>query len=257
MTARIARIRRHPIKSLGGEDIGRATLSAARPLPGDRHWALLTEAGELHAGPDPKPGRWLPKSCFLRGAAEAALQAVEGGWGDDPDPAPGAPITLRHPDRPPLRFDPATEGERLVEWVAPLWPADRPRPTRLVAGPTAWTDVNRPWISILSLASLADLEARLGRPLGIPRWRANLWVEGWPAWAERDLVGQLLTVGEVELRVTEAIGRCPATSADSTTGRIDIDMPEALRTLFGNSDFGIYAEVVTGGAIAVGDRIAP
>ena len=73
MTARVARIRRHPIKAIGGEDLGRVRLDAARRLPGDRLWALLSEGGERHAGNAERPERWLPKSCFLRGAASAAL----------------------------------------------------------------------------------------------------------------------------------------------------------------------------------------
>ena len=252
MTARVARIRRHPIKAIGGEDLGRVRLDAARRLPGDRIWALLTEGGERHAGPLDRPTRWLPKSCFLRGAASAALQAVQGGWGEG---AADGPIRLTHPDLPDLVFDPATEGARLADWVAPLWPTDKPAPTRLVQGPTGWTDVAQPWVSILSLSSLRDLETRLGQPLGIARWRANLWLDGWEPYRERDLVGHVLTIGGVELRVTEPIGRCAATSADTDTGRIDIDMPEALKAQFGHSDFGIYAEVVTGGEIALGDEV--
>ncbi|RDD71770.1 MOSC domain-containing protein [Paracoccus versutus] len=250
MTARVARIRRHPIKAIGGEDLPRTRLHAARRLPGDRLWALLTEGGERHAGAVPQ--RWLPKSCFLRGAASAGLQAVRGGWGEG---AEGGRIRLTHPDLPDLDFDPEAEGPRLVEWVRPLWPQDKPAPTRLVRGPTGWTDVSQPWISILSLSSLADLEGRLGQPLGIERWRGNLWLEGWAPYAERELIGHVLTLGGVELRVTETIGRCPATSADPTTGRIDIDMPEALEAQFGHRDFGIYAEVVTGGDIALGDEV--
>ena len=91
-------------------------------------------------------------------------------------------------------------------------------------------------------------------PLGIERWRGNIWLEGLEPYRERDLIGQVLTIGGVELRVTETIGRCPATSADPNTGRIDIDMPAALDAQFGHRDFGIYAEVVTGGEIALGDE---
>lgn len=252
MTAYIARIRRHPIKSIGGEDIAATPLQAARRLPGDRLWAVLTQGGERHAGEGVRPERWLPKSCFLRGAAASGLQAVSGGWGEG---VPEGPIRLRHPERGELSFDPETEGARLIDWLGPLWPADKPEPTRLVQGPTGWTDVAQPWVSILSLSSLRDLEARLGQSLGIERWRGNLWVEGWAPYAERDLVGQILTVGDVELRVTETIGRCPATSANTETGEIDGDMPEALKAQFGHSDFGIYAEVVTGGEIALNDEI--
>ena len=42
---------------------------------------------------------------------------------------------------------------------------------------------------------------------------------------------------------------------DLATGQIDLQMPEALAAEFGHSDFGIYAEVVTGGEIALGDEV--
>ena len=254
MTARIARIRRHPIKALGGEDIRRTPLTAARRLAGDRQWAVLTEAGERHAGDGARAERWLPKSCFLRGAAAAGLQAVQGGWGDG---SPDGVIRLTHPALPDLAFDPENQADRLIEWIRPLWPPEKPPASRLVQGPTGWTDVSQPWLAILSLSSLSDLEARLGLTLGIKRWRANLWIDGWQPYAERNLIGRILSIGPVELRVTQAIGRCAATSVDPATGQIDIDMPEALMAQFGHSDFGVYAEVVTGGEIALNDEIRP
>ncbi|WP_299364809.1 MOSC domain-containing protein [uncultured Paracoccus sp.] len=252
MTARLAHIRRHPIKSVGGEGLDHVTLSAARRLPGDREWAVLTEAGEhqvAQSGGGGEPDHWLPKTCFVRGVAEPSLQAIEGGWQD-------GRLRLTHPDRPTLTFDPQTQGDEAVAWLRPLWSADRAAPTRLVRGVGIWTDVQPPWMSILSLSSLAALEDRLGRPLGLRRWRANLWVEGWPAFAELDMIGQILTIGPVELRVTRRIGRCAATSADTTTGRIDGDMPHDLQALFGHRDFGIYAEVVNGGTIGIGDAVS-
>lgn len=253
MTARLAHIRRHPIKSVGGEGLGRVTLEPARRLPGDREWAVLTEAGERNAQASQsggEPDRWLPKSCFLRGVIAAPLQAVEGGWH-------GGRLSLRHPQRPDLEFDPDTEAAQLIDWLAPLWPDGAPPATRLVCGAAIWTDQKWPWISILSLSSLAALEAETGLDLGIHRWRGNLWVEGWPPFAERALIGQILRIGAVELRVTDHIGRCDATSADTDTGRRDVDMPATLERLYGHHDFGVFAEVVTGGEIAVGDHVTP
>ena len=246
MTARIAQIWRYPVKSIGGEGLDAVHLSAARRLPGDREWAVLTEGGERHAGE--VPARWLPKSCFLRGAAAASLQAVKGGWQD-------GRLHLSHLQRPDIAADPETEGADLVAWLRPLWPDSKPAPTRIVRGPTGWTDVAQPWISILSLDSLAALEGELGRKLGTERWRANLWVEGWQPGQELELIGQILNIGDVELRVTEAIGRCEATSADTDSGEIDIDMPAALERLHGHRNFGIYAEVVTGGDISTGAEV--
>lgn len=252
MTARLAHIRRHPIKSIGGEGLDGIRLQAARRLPGDREWAVLTEAGERNARgseTNGEPDRWLPKSCFLRGVVSAPLQAISGGWQGDR-------IALRQPTRPDLAFDPETEAELLIDWLRPLWPADAPAPTRLVRGAAIWTDVKWPWISILSLDSLAELEAQTGKSLGIERWRGNLWIEGWEPFAEREMVGQVIRIGDTELRVTDQIGRCQATSADTRTGERDLDMIETLERLYGATNFGIYAEVVTGGDIAAGDGVS-
>lgn len=251
MTARLAHIRRHPIKSIGGEGLDSVALQAARRLPGDREWAVLTEAGERNAQAsetDGQPDRWLPKSCFLRGVAGPELQAIAGGWqGDD--------LSLRHPSRPDLTLDPATQGDRLIDWLRPLWPADAPAPTRLVRGAAIWTDQKWPWISILSLSSLAELEKRTGQRLGIDRWRGNLWLEGGKPFTERELIGQVIHLGQVELRVTAHISRCAATSANTETGKVDIDMVATLENLYGHHDFGIFAEVVTGGTIRIGDEV--
>lgn len=251
MSAHLAHIRRHPIKSIGGEGLERITLAPARRLPGDREWAVLTEAGERHAiasQTDGEPDRWLPKSCFIRGVAAAQLQAVKGGWRGDL-------LALSHPDQPDLVFDPETDGARLIDWLRPLWPEGMSPPSRLVHGAAIWTDVKWPWVSILSLDSLTELERRLARPLGIARWRGNLWVSGWAPFAERAMIGQVIRIGDTELRITENIGRCDATSADTMTGLIDGDMVATLEEVFERTDFGIYAEVVTGGQIAVGDSV--
>ena len=251
MTAHLALIRRHPIKSIGGEGLEQVTLQAGHRLPGDREWAVLTEAGERHAlahQTDGQPDRWLPKSCFLRGVVSADLQAIVGGWRD-------GMLHLSHPRAGTLVLDPAMQGQQLIDWLRPLWPTDAPAPTRLVHGAAVWTDQKRPLVSILSLSSLAHLEAQCGQAFGTHRWRGNLWVDGWAPFAERDLIGRTIRIGAAELRVTDHVGRCDATSADTDSGTRDIDMVQALDRLYGHTDFGIFAEVVTGGPVRLQDQV--
>lgn len=248
MTARLARIFRYPVKSIGGEELAEVTLTPRQPLPGDRRFGVLHQAA-LHHLTEGRLEKWLPKSAFLRGAAAAPLQAVRGGW-------QGETLTLTHPDLPPLSVDPAADPQALVDWVAPLWAdSGKAPPARLVEGPHALADVKQPFVSILSLSSLAALEQRLGRSLGTDRWRGNLWIDGWEPFAEHDLRLHTLRIGEVVVKLTERIDRCPATSADTRTGRLDGDMPADLQRLFDNTDFGIYGEVRQGGTIRPGDAV--
>lgn len=243
---RLAHLFRYPVKSIGGEALDAVALEPSRPVPGDRRFAVLHEDGLRHLT-DGALDRWLPKAAFVRGVAAAALQAVRGGWD-------GADLVLTHPERPTLRFDPANGDAALIEWLEPLWsPSGKSPAARLVEGPRALSDVNQPWVSILSMTSLALVEKRVGRLLGVDRWRGNLWIDGWAPLAERELFGARIRIGEVELEVIEPIGRCAATSADTATGCLDGDTPAELEAHFGHQDFGVYAEVRSPGTIRPGD----
>jgi hypothetical protein len=249
MTARVAHLCRHPVKSAGYEEVDAAELTAGRGFPFDREWAVAHAAARFGPG---GPGGWSPKLNFLRGWGSAELMAVA-----CTADAAARRLTLTHPRRPPLTVAPDSEGDRLVDWLRPLWPEVRPEPARVVrvAG-QAMTDVPDPWIAVLNLASNAALGARLGRPLSIHRWRGNLWVEGWDAFAELDAVGRELQAGGARLRIEARIGRCRATGANPETGRFDADTLAALRDGWGHEDFGVYASVQRGGRVARGDAVA-
>jgi uncharacterized protein YcbX len=167
-------------------------------------------------------------------------------------------VTLSHPRRPTETFrpdDPA-DAARLVDWLRPLWPANRPEPARVITVPgQAMTDQDQPLVSINSLSALADLSAQMGRDLSIHRWRGNIWVKGWAPWAELGLIGQEITIGTARLRVEEPIGRCRATGANPATGEQDADTMAALERLYGHTDFGVFARVIEGGTIALGDEV--
>ncbi|MGH6956454.1 MAG: MOSC domain-containing protein, partial [Caulobacteraceae bacterium] len=111
-------------------------------------------------------------------------------------------------------------------------------------------------VSLVNLESVRDLEQRLGRSLDPVRFRANLYVEGWPAWAENDWKGRRFTMGEVEAEVFQPIVRCAAPGVDPATGVRDIDIPAELHRLYGNLLCGIYAHVTRGGTVREGDAVS-
>ena len=88
------------------------------------------------------------------------------------------------------------------------------------------------------------------------RFRANLYVEGWAAWSELDLLGKVLAVGPAaRLKVVKRIVRCTATNVDPQSGVRDLNLPQTLMRTYGHCDCGIYAEVVQAGEIAPGQPI--
>lgn len=248
MAARLAHICRHPIKAAGVEELARVALRAGAALPFDRHWAVAHSEARL------KPGAWGFKANFLRGVTGHALMAVRATLDEG-----ARRVTLAHPTAGILtaRPDDGADAARLIAWLAPLWPADRPAPARLVHLPgQAMTDWPDPYVSILNLASLRALGARLGQALSIHRFRGNLWLDGLAPWAEFDLIGREIAIGPVRLRIERRITRCAATSVNPDTGRADADTLGALRAGLGHQDFGVYAIVIAGGTVAVGEAVS-
>ena len=109
-------------------------------------------------------------------------------------------------------------------------------------------------VSVLNLASVRDLSERIGVRVDPLRFRANVWVEGWPAWVENDWAGRTLVLGDARLRVVKPIVRCVATHVDPASGTRDIDVLSALHDLYGHRWCGLYLSVQSGGVLAVGDR---
>lgn len=246
MTPTLGHIFRHPVKSIGYEETQTASLMQGRVLPFDRLWAISTE-GRL---PHPLTA-WAPKSAFLRGAAAPELMAVTAQTHDD------GRITFTHPALPPVTIDLGSEPDQatFVDWLRPLWPENRPAPRAVECPGVALTDSRDAFVSILSLSSLHDFAEYTGVEMSPHRFRGNLWVDGWPAWAERDMVGKTLRIGKALIEIIEPIGRCRATCANPVTGKEDFDTLAALKARNGDADFGLFGLVRQGGDIARNDPV--
>ncbi|MGO4908755.1 MOSC domain-containing protein [Pseudorhodobacter sp. W20_MBD10_FR17] len=238
----LSRICRHPIKAHGREDLASVLLSEAACLPDDRRWAVAHEAAKLTSG-------WNPCNNFHRGAKAPALMAITAELRGDV-------VTLRHPDRPDLTFQPdlAEDLAAFLTWIAPLSPPDRAQPASIVSAGRGMTDSEFPSVSILSTASLDALSEKLEQPISADRFRGNLWLDGTAPFAEFEWIGRDIQIGTAVLTVKERITRCRATMANPLTGDIDADTLGALDANYGHKDFGVYAMVKKGGMIAVSDK---
>ena len=130
-------------------------------------------------------------------------------------------------------------------------------PLRVLTAPPAHRFMDHPqgYVSIINLASLRDLHEKTGRAIDPLRFRANLYVEGWPAWVENDWVGRELMAGFARAKVFKPIVRCAATHVDPTTAERDADIVKALFDSYGHMFCGIYIHVTDGGSVSVGDAV--
>ncbi len=246
--ATLANIWRHPIKSHGREAVSRVGLTKGDTMPWDRVWAVAHEASKF----DRDTRVWVPYSNFVLGSKAPELQAISASV----DEASGV-ITLSHPAATAIAVNPdlPADAARLVAWSAAFVPPNRAAPAYVAKAVRGMTDTTFASLSILSLSSLSDLSARADQELSMGRFRGNLWVDGWDAWAEFALIGREISLGDARFLLRERIKRCSATAANPATGKLDFDTPAFLESQFGHRDFGIYAEVVQSGEIAVGDAV--
>lgn len=252
MTAKIAAIYRHPVKGFTPEPLDAVDLAEGAYFPCDRIYAV--EDGP--SGFDPAAPVHISKQKFTVLAHIAEVAQVRTAY----DEATGV-LAASAPGRAPFAGDLRGEPGRaaFAAWLADFLGEAARGPLKVfeaVAPAHRFMDSRSGFVSIINLASVRDLEARLGRRLDPLRFRANFYVQGWDAWVENDWTGRGLRLGEADLEVLKPIVRCAATHVDPATGERDVEVVKGLFDNYGHMFCGVYASVTRGGAARIGDAAA-
>jgi uncharacterized protein len=247
--AQIAGLYRYPVKGLSPEPLPSVALGVGQTLPADRRYAI--ENGP--SGFDPAAPAWLPKSHYLMLMRNERLAGLRTHFEDDTHL-----LTIRENGKLVARGDMETaEGRAAVEaFFATHFAHELKGPPKILSGGGhSFSDVARKVVSIINLGSVAAIENMVGLPVHPLRFRANLYVNGWPAWQEFELLDRTFAIGEARLKVVKRITRCAAVNVDPETAARDLDIPPVLMQRLGHNACGVYAEVIAGGTIATGDHV--
>ncbi len=249
MSIAITQIHRHPVKGLNAEPLARVALTPGEGIPHDRRFALAHGSTRF----DTQAPEWRPKTQFLMLMRDEKLAQLRIAFDDET-----GELAVNRAGKQVVRAK-ATEplGRTLIEqfFAGFMGTAARGAPRLLEAPGHAFTDVPEKCLSLINLASVRDLERVMREPVDPLRFRANIYFEGAPAWAEFNWVGKEIAIGAARLQVTARIDRCAATNVNPKTAIRDMNVVKALQRGFGHIDMGVYAGIVTGGDIATGDRI--
>jgi uncharacterized protein YcbX len=248
--ARIDAIFRYPVKGLSPEPLRHTHLEVGATLPSDRRYAIENGPSNF----DPAAPRYQPKQRYLMLMRNERLAMLQSHFDDA-----STTLSIRSQGREVARGDLSTVAGRaaLELFFAAFCAAELRGPPRLLQAPGfSFSDVASKVVSIINLASLAAVETVVGAPVHPLRFRGNVYVSGWPAWSEFDLIGREIALGnDARLRIVKRIKRCAATDVDPDTGTRGGSIPQTLQQTFGHNDFGVYGEVVEAGDIAVGDTV--
>ncbi len=243
-------IYRYPVKGLSPEALDSVALHRGETLPADRRYAI--ENGPI--GFDPADPKYFPKIRFLMLMRNERLAALRTRFHDATNT-----LTIQYNSAEAARGDLETASGRatIEQFFADNFASELRGPPKVLTAPGhSFSDVAAKVVSIINLASVAAIENIIGQPVNPLRFRGNLYVSGWPAWHEFDLLGQEIAIGNTRLKVVKRIVRCAAVNVDPVTAERDLNIPQTLMQNFEHADCGVYAEVITGGEIATGDAIA-
>lgn len=245
----IEHLYRYPVKGLNAEALEDVEVTPGHALPWDRAFALA----QGDSGFDPAHPVFLPKSnfmCLLKNARIAGLRAAF-------DPRDET-LSIHAPDGTSAIGSPMVpEGRAIIAAFLCNFLGDEVRgePEFHYVPGHVFGDQRSPAISLISLATLAQVERDIGALRHMMRFRANLVVRGSAPWAEFDWVDRTLSIGTATFRVVKRTVRCNATQVNPDTAERDADPVRELRQTYGHADFGVHLEVIEAGRIAVGDAL--
>ena len=221
----------YPIKSCGGVAVSEWNVDE-RGFRYDRRWMLVDEANQFISQ------RELPRMALI------GVRFDPGGLVVSAPDMPSLRVPLLPPDGRPLR---ARIWDDVVDTLPVGTSSDRwfteflgvrcrlvhlPESSVRRVDPDYGTDGDRVGLAdgfpflLISEGSLAELNARLERPLPMNRFRPNVVVGGCAPFAEDGW--RVVRAGPITLRVVKPCARCAITTVDQSTGARG---KEPLRTL--------------------------
>jgi len=239
---------RHPVKGFTPEPLDEVAIAPGEGFPFDRAWAV--ENGPC--GFDPAAPAFIPKQRFAVLASLPRVAAATTRYAEDE-----GVLHARAEGLAPFagRLDAADGRAAFAGWLTALLGEEARGPLKVVEAPPQhrFTDHPQGQVSLINLASLRDLEAKMGATLDPLRFRANLYVDGWPPWAENDWTGEAFQLGGATATMLKPIVRCIATHVNPQTAACDLQVTKALFDHYGHMHCGIYLNVTAPGRLAVGD----
>ena len=254
MTASIQTLTHYPIKGLSGHDLSDVILKPNEGFPLDRVFGFARpDSGFDPANPVP-----LPKDKFHVLARDERLALLDTSYD-----AVTEVLTIKNGEK----LDAFTISDAVGRAAAStyireyLTLADTETPTLFAAHPHRFTDVSVTSAQLMNAISLVNQNSvdafatKISEPVDAARFRANIVFAGMEAYAELDLLDQIIEIGDAHLRVLRRTKRCSATEVNLATGERDLKVPYLLSKNLGHMDMGIYAEVIKGGTICPGDTL--
>lgn len=246
---RLSQIYYYPIKGLPGLPLASVAVQRGERLPLDRHYAIGDDSTPF----DPTSPAHIRKQKLVAQMSHAKLAELQ----PDFDPASHR---LRLSHRGSVQIDAVlsrkAERQQVEAFLTDFLAGTIRGRARLISAPgLAFTDLAHQSVSIINLNSVRALEQKLGYRIDPRRFRANLYIDGLPAWQEENWLEKTVSIGGVPLTVYRITDRCAAINVDPETAERDQTL-QGLKKQFGHLNMGVYATLDGDGELHEGAAIS-
>ncbi|WP_438997501.1 MOSC domain-containing protein [Candidatus Puniceispirillum sp.] len=243
---------RYPVKGMTGEKIYETALMPGQPIAGDRRYAISIGGDKVANSP---AGTWFKKGHFLQLMSHEALAALSCVVQGDHLQISKDGLQLLEAN---LAY--ATDVAAVESFFS--FYMNEHMPGRLHGMPKvvrldnqAFTDTNAPWITLGGSASIEAYAAATNTTPDARRFRLNMMIKTDTPFHEASLIGHDIMVGAAHLRIVAPVGRCAAIDVDPATAKRGQDTLSIMRDVFGHTDLGVFAEILSSGTARTGDSI--
>jgi len=246
----VRRLYRYPVKGLSPEPLGEVQLAPGETIPFDRAYAIENGPGRF----DPATPKHLPKINFLMLMRNEKLAALETAYDGD-----SQVLTLYRDGKQVARGDLNTKlGRQMIEQFFAGYMAGELKgaPRVVSAQGHSFSDVADKCLHLVNLETVRSLGVELGQELDPLRFRANVYFDGLAPWAEAQWLDRQVRLGDAVLEVFARTDRCAATDVNPATAARDTSIPPDLMRMYGHNELGVYARVVEGGTVRLGDTLS-
>ena len=110
-------------------------------------------------------------------------------------------------------------------------------------------------ISLLNIQSIIDIENKINNKVEPSIFRGNIYIDGVKPWAEREWLGKVITINNINFKVEKNIPRCVAINLKPKTDDNSVDLLQLLKKTYNHFDMGIFLTALDDGEISIGNSI--
>jgi uncharacterized protein len=110
-------------------------------------------------------------------------------------------------------------------------------------------------ISLLNIQSIKDFEKKSNNTIEPSIFRGNIYIDGVKPWAEKEWLGKVITINNINFKVEKNIPRCVAINLKPKTDDNSVDLLQLLKKTYNHFDMGIFLTALEDGEISVGNSI--